>query len=100
MLFRSVLIMAFNQPATFDELWTDERVKGYLLCQPPAGENADFNALYNAYKHMRSTDFERFLAFFLAEGRDIHALNSNGQSLLTLVKSHPTSGAFVELLSR
>jgi hypothetical protein len=78
--------MAFNQPATFDELWTDERVKGYLLCQPPAGENADFNALYNAYKHMRATDFERFLAFFLAEGRDIHALNSKWSEFINFGK--------------
>ena len=92
--------MAFNQPATFDELWSDERVKGYLHHQPPAGENADFNALYNAYKHMRATDFERFLACFAAEGRDIHALNPDRKTLLDLVKDHPTSSAFVELLSR
>ena len=58
--------MAFNQPATFNELWSDERIKGYLHRQPPVGENADFNALYNAYKHMRATDFERFLVFFTA----------------------------------
>jgi hypothetical protein len=92
--------MAFTQPATFDELWSDERVKGYLHRQPPAGENADFNALYTAYKHMRATDFERFLVFFAAEGRDIHALNPYGKTLLDLVKDHPTSSAFVELLSR
>ncbi|MEN9430897.1 MAG: hypothetical protein RJA86_1756 [Pseudomonadota bacterium] len=92
--------MAFNQPATFDELWSDERVKGYLHHQPPAGENADFNALYNAYKHMRATDFERFLVFFAAEGRDIHALNPDGKTLLELVKTHPVSLDFVTLLSR
>ena len=92
--------MAFNQPATFDELWSDERVKGYLHHQPPAGENADFNALYNAYKHMRATDFERFLVFFAAEGRDIHALNPDGKTLLDLMKTHPVSLDFVTLLSR
>ncbi len=92
--------MAFNQPATFDELWSDERVKGYLHHQPPAGENADFNALYNAYKHMRATDFERFLVFFTAEGRDIHALNPDGKTLLDLMKTHPGSLDFVTLLSR
>ena len=92
--------MAFNQPATFDELWSDERVKGYLHHQPPAGENADFNALYNAYKHMRATDFERFLVFFAAEGRDIHALNPDGKTLLDLIKTRPVSLDFVTLLSR
>ena len=92
--------MAFNQPATFDELWSDERVKGYLHHQPPAGENADFNALYNAYKHMRATDFERFLVFFTAEGRDIHALNPDGKTMVGLMKTHPVSLDFVTLLSR
>lgn len=99
-LIFGVLIMAFTQPATFDELWSDERVKSHLLHQPPAGENADFNALYTAYKHMRASDFARFIDFFLAEGRDLHAKNSNGKSLLELVKEHPESNAFVVLLSR
>jgi len=92
--------MAFNQPATFDELWSDERVKGYLHRQPPVGENADFNALYTAYKHMRATDFERFLVFFTAEGRDIHARNQDGKTLLDLVKEHSMSQDFVTLLAR
>lgn len=33
--------MAFAQPATFNEHWSDERVKSYLNRQAPAGENAD-----------------------------------------------------------
>lgn len=100
LLFFGVLIMAFTQPATFDELWSDERVKSYLLRQPPVGEDADFNVLYTAYKHMRANDFARFVDFFLAEGRDLHAKNANGKSLLELVKEHPESNAFVVLLSR
>jgi len=93
-----ITIMAFAQPATFDEQWDDERVKSYLNRQAPAGENADFNALYVAYKHMRPADFARFLVFFKAEGRNVNALNAQGKSFLSLVQEHPTSVDFVALL--
>lgn len=91
--------MALTQPAKFGEEWNDERVKSYLNRQPPAGESADFNVLYNAYKHMRANDFERFLVYFLAEGRDINAQNPDGKTMLDLAKEHPTSAEFVAVLT-
>lgn len=91
--------MALTQPAKFGEEWNDDRVKGYLNRLPPEGENADFNVLYTAYKHMRANDFERFLVFFLADGRDVNATNSDGKTLLDLAKEHPTSNEFVTVLS-
>lgn len=91
--------MAFNQPATFDEQWDDERVKSYLNRQAPCGENADFNALYIAYKHMRPADFARFLVFFKAENRDIHAQNTQGQRFIDLVQTHANSSEFIQLLT-
>lgn len=90
--------MAFAQPATFNEHWSDERVKSYLNRQAPAGENADFNALYIAYKHMRPADFERFLTFFKAEGRDVNAKNAQGITFLELVQQHAHAHEFVALL--
>jgi hypothetical protein len=91
--------MALSQPATFDETWSDERVASYLSRQPVAGENADFHVLMTAYKHMRSTDFQRLLVMFKAAGRDVHARNLQGRSLLEIVREHPQSEAFVTLLS-
>jgi hypothetical protein len=91
--------MALTQPAKFGEEWNDDRVKSYLNRLPPDGVNADFNVLYTAYKHMRANDFERFLVFFLAEGRDINACNPEGKTLLDLVREHPTSAEFVAVLS-
>lgn len=90
--------MGVTQPARFGEDWSDERVRGYLDRQPPAGENADFHALMTAYKHMRAHDFERFVGFFLAAGRDLAAPNAAGQTLLDIVRSHPKSGEFVAIL--
>ncbi|PTQ88287.1 PA4642 family protein [Agitococcus lubricus] len=91
--------MALTQPAKFGEEWNDERVKSYLNRQPPLGENADFHVLYNAYKHMRANDFERFLVYFLAEGRDLHAVNTEGKSIVDLAKEHPNSAEFVTVLT-
>lgn len=90
--------MGVTQPARFGEDWSDERVKGYLDRQPPAGENADFHALVTAYKHMRAHDFERFVGFFLAAGRDLGATNAAGETLLDIVRRHPKSADFVAVL--
>lgn len=90
--------MGVSQPARFGEDWSDERVKGYLNHLAPAGDNADFHVLMTAYKHMRSVDFERFVAFFQAAGRDIHARGREGKTLLEIVKTHPRSSDFVKIL--
>lgn len=90
--------MGVSQPARFGEDWSDERVRGYLDRLPAAGENADFHALMTAYKHMRPCDFERFVAFFQAAGRDLNATGSAGHSLLEIVRAHPRSGDFVKIL--
>jgi hypothetical protein len=91
--------MAFTQAATFDDSWSEERIASFLAHQPPAGESSDFHVLYNAYKHMRVSDFESLLSHFKATGRNIQACNSQGQCLLDIVRTHPQSQAFTELLS-
>lgn len=90
--------MALSQPARFGEDWSDERVRGYLDREPPAGENADFHVLLTAYKHMRVDDFARFLGYFREAGRDVAARNRDGRSLLDLVREHPQSAGFAQLL--
>lgn len=90
--------MGVSQPARFGEDWSDERVKGYLNQAAPAGDNADFHALMTAYKHMRACDFERFVVFFQAAGRDINARNHDGHTLLDVTKTHPKSADFVKIL--
>lgn len=92
--------MGVSQPARFGEDWSDERVRGYLDRLPPEGESPDFHVLMTAYKHMRPHDFERFLAFFVAEGRNLDAKDPNGQTLLSLVRGHAQSADFVRLLEQ
>ncbi len=91
--------MAVSQPAKFGESWSDDRVRSYLDRQPPAGTDADFHVLYTAYKHMREEDFERFLDYFKAAGRNVSACNPDGRSLLDLVREHPQSQVFLQILT-
>lgn len=91
--------MALSQPATFNEPWSDERVLAYLNHQPPAGVDADFHVLYNAYKHMRPHDFERLLVAFKQAGRNVSATDPQGRLLAEVIAIHPLHAApFIELL--
>lgn len=93
--------MAVSQPATFNEEWSDERVFAYLNHLPPAGVNADFHVLYNAYKHMRAFDFQRLVTKFVADGRNIKATNPQGQTIHDLITHYPKhSTEFLHILAQ
>lgn len=92
--------MGVSQPARFGEDWSDERVRAYLDRQPADGESADFHVLMAAYKHMRAHDFERFLGFFVAAGRNLDATNANGQTILSIVRTHTQSADIAGLLEK
>lgn len=100
--------MARTQPATFNEPWSDERVFAYLDQKPPAGESADYHALYHAYKHMRPHDFERLLTKFVADGRDVQAKsqlnlkpNGEGETMRDTIAKYPMHAqAFLEVLDK
>lgn len=93
--------MAVSQPATFNEEWSDERVFAYLNQLPPAGINADFHVLYNAFKHMRAHDFERLLTKFQADGRDVNAKNPQGETIADVIAAFPRqSTPFLEVLAK
>jgi hypothetical protein len=71
-----------------DEVWTEERVRSFLDLVPPTGINADFHALYTAYKCMRLDNFEEFVDFFAQAKRNFDATNQNGETVLDIIKQH------------
>lgn len=77
-----------DKQKVFDEVWSDDRVRGFLSAAPPAGIDPDYNVLEKAYRSMRPEDFERLVAFFVAEGRNLHAPGPQGQSLLEVMRQH------------
>ncbi|MBM7334094.1 MAG: PA4642 family protein [Alcanivorax sp.] len=82
------------------EPMTDEQIKVFLDFPPEDGENADFHVLLKAYRALRAEDFERFVAFFQEQGRDVRATDPEGRTLLEIVRGHGKSEPFVAILER
>lgn len=77
-----------DKAKVLDEVWTEERIRGFLEIEPPAGVDADFHTLLRAYQQMRADDFASFIEMFVAAGRNINARNDNGENLLDIVATH------------
>ncbi|MDA1075437.1 MAG: PA4642 family protein [Proteobacteria bacterium] len=91
--------MRVDKAKVVDEIWDDERIKGFLN-KPPMGPGADpdFSVLVNAYRGMRPEDFTRFLSYFTAAGRNLNATDHAGRTLLKVIGDHRNSAAFREAL--
>ncbi|MCY4045774.1 MAG: PA4642 family protein [Cellvibrionales bacterium] len=87
-----------DKEKVLDEVWTTERVKDFLALHVPAGENPDFYLLHMAYKNMRLENFEEFLAFFTAAGKDLNAKDSQDRTVLDLIKSHKKGQGYAAAL--
>ncbi|MEC7729171.1 MAG: PA4642 family protein [Pseudomonadota bacterium] len=88
-----------DKPKVIGEEWSDERVRSFLAIQPwDAAENPDFNALLKAYQAMRAEDFERFIGFFVAEGRYLNAAGPDGETILDLISRHRRSVDYARAL--
>lgn len=84
-----------------DEVWDDERIESFLDKSPMGEEKSrDFSALLHAYRSMRPGDFERFVACFVALGRDLDARSNTGDTLLATITRHRHAAPFVEILER
>lgn len=90
-----------DKPKVIGEEWSDERVKSFLAITPyDSNINADFNALIKAYQAMIADDFERFVGFFVEAGRDINAVDENGETILDLISRHRRSTHYAEILKK
>ena len=92
--------MAKEKTAVVDEVWTEARIREFLDTQPAAGVDADHHALLKAYQQMRADDFEKFVGFFLEQGRDINATDPKGRTLLSYINEHAKSAEYAEVLRR
>lgn len=77
---------------------TDEQIRRLLTAEPPAGIDRDFHCLERAYRGLRAQDFERFLAFFTAEGRNLRAMDARGRTLAEIVAGHANSTDYLSAL--
>ena len=88
-----------DKPKVIGEEWSDERVKSFLAIEPAdAAVNADFLTLQKAYQAMRAEDFERFIGFFVAAGRNLDAVGESGDTILEHILKHRRSVAYADAL--
>ena len=81
-----------------DDVWDDERITSFLTKAPLGNEPQDFSSLLHAYRSMRLEDFRIFLDRLKAQGGDVQATNSAGETLMDIVKDHRQSADFLTLL--
>lgn len=82
------------------EPMTDEQVQAYLHTLPETGMDPDYHTLLRAYRGLRAQDFERFLVFFLAEGRNLNAPGPDGRTILTTISAHQQSSDYADILTQ
>ena len=87
-----------SQPKVEDEQWSDERIEGFLSLKPLDDSSDDYHVLIQAYQHMTPAFFERFLAMFVAKGRDLNAKSVEGNTIYELVSEHRRSVAYIQAL--
>ncbi len=97
--------MRKDKQKVLDEVWDDDRVKSFLGKTAPRQSAAplpgdeDFYVLRHAYQSMRPGDFERFLRFYVEQGRDVCVKDGQGRTLADVIASHSKAGPFIELLN-
>jgi len=84
-----------TQPQVTDEVWDDDRVRSFLAISACGDEDPDFHVLLKAYRGMRSDDFERFLQFFNAAGRNLDARDRAGRTLWEIMATHRHAAPFI-----
>ncbi|MDX1755962.1 MAG: PA4642 family protein [Marinobacter sp.] len=90
-----------EKPKVIGEELSDERIKSFLAVTPyDTEENEDYFVLIRAYQSLREGDFERFVGFFTEAGRDLNAINGEGQTILDHVCEHRRSAAYAETLKK
>ncbi len=92
--------MRKDKEKVLDEVSTEDRIRGFLEVKSYDGTSEDFHMLLKAYQSMRAEDFEKFVAFFTAEGRSVNSKNPDGQTVLSIVQEHRRSGEYAEILKR
>ena len=89
-----------DKKTVVDEVWTPERIRGFLDLEPPAGIDRDFHRLRRAYQSMRPDDFEGFVELFRAAGGRFDARGPDGRTLREEIERHRHGAEFLQILDR
>ena len=90
--------MKKDKQKVLDEVWTEDHVRSFLSVRSHDGTDEDFHMLLKAYQSMRASDFELFVGFFLAEGRQLDATGPDGRTVLEIVREHRLGADYATIL--
>jgi len=90
--------MRKDKKTVLDEVWTEDHVKSFLNVRSHDGTAEDFHMLLKAYQSMRASDFEIFVAFFCADGRNLNASGKDGRTVLEIISTHRLGGEYAAIL--
>lgn len=80
------------------EVFTDERVKGFLEVTAVGDTDPDYTALERAYRGMIADNFATFVKFFAEDGKNINCTNSDGLTFLHVISKHKHAGPYASAL--
>jgi len=87
-----------TQRAVIDEWWSDERIQSFLDIKTQEGEAEDYHVLLKAYRGMVPEAFQRFIEFFVQDGRNLDEPGPDGRTILALVMEHANSAEYARIL--
>jgi len=90
--------MPKDKKTVLDEVWTEDHVKSFLNVKSHDGTAEDFHMLLKAYQSMRVEDFELFVKFFCADGRDVNVTGKDGRTVLEIISTHRHGIGYADLL--
>ena len=88
-----------DKKAVIDEVITDESLEQFFLLQPPAGVDADYHMLERAYRSFTAVDFARFVALFVAKGKNLNAKGKQG-AMLEVISRHAKGGEYAATIKK
>lgn len=77
---------------------SEEELRGFANVESFDDTEADYLAVIRAYRHMVPGDFQQFIELFKAEGHNLNAKNSDGETLLATIASHTQGAEYAEIL--
>ena len=92
--------MKKDKQKVLGEVFDEDRVRGFLTQDAPAGVSPDFHCLERAYRGMKVENFKSFIGYFVEEGRNLNATNDQGRTLLSLIQEHRRSIEYAQIMEQ
>ena len=92
------MVLKKDKQKVLGEVFSDERVRGFLDFTPYTNINPDYQVLERAYRGMKSVNFTTFIKFFVEDKRDINALGPAGKTFLQIISEHRNSQHYISVL--